>query len=63
VLAVKALLKKVASSGVDRLTDRREWHRQGFGGQGPPLQQRPCVEAVHEYHLLGDRAADGNPTP
>ena len=50
----KALLQQGGGEpGVDGAADRRERHRQGPGGQGHPLQQRPRAAAVHEHHLLG----------
>ena len=51
MLQVKSLLARVAvEPGLDRAADRRDRHRQGPGGQGDPLQQRPRDTAVREHH-------------
>ena len=54
ILAVKALLRKIAASPASTvLADRRKRDRQGSRGEGPALQQRAGRKAVHEHHVFG----------
>ena len=58
LLAAKALLKKVASSPASTmLLTGESGTGKRSGGEGHPLQQQSCLEAVHEHHVL--RAAEG----
>src|SRR5438045_3923187 len=58
LLAAKALLEKVASSPASTmLLTGESGTGKRSGGEGHPLQQQSCLEAVHEHHVL--RAAEG----
>src|SRR5437016_11882353 len=51
--AAKALLKKVASSPASTmLLTGESGTGKRSGGEGHPLQQQSCLEAVHEHHVL-----------
>src|SRR5437762_7777498 len=53
LLAAKALLKKVASSPASTmLLTGESGTGKRSGGEGHPLQQQSCLEAVHEHHVL-----------